>query len=456
MAAVEYLTEVLLPEEEVVESELYAGHGREAPLRCVGHHRERVDCGHLGRKVGATDTGQVGGDHEQVRRVGEWGEGPGEYQREAVATGRIGPLGELEHLVLEPEQTPGIDLEREMEVEWSTACLIGVEVDLPGLAERIRLHEVPLVVNVEAVIGRMVLQVGNESGDIDDGQSSTPSLSLDDSVRRRGAIPLVWPRLGGSWAMTGCTDDELIDLLHRVCAAVADSLAGLDDWGLAGTQPGQHRSDLVADEAALGVLSGAPVGVLSEESGLRDGDADLVVIVDPLDGSTNAAHGIPWYATSLCAVDREGPRAALVVNQASGESYRAVRGGGAFCGDVQLNPSTSTDLGDSLIALSGYPPRYLGWRQFRALGAAALDLCLVAAGVVDGYLDCSRDAHGSWDYLAGALICGEAGASVGDAFGRDLLILEHGGRRTPVAAATVELQTQLIEQRRMLGAPGEA
>ena len=103
-----------------------------------------------------------------------------------------------------------------------------------------------------------------------------------------------------------------------------------------------------------------------------------------------------------------------------------------------------------MVALSGYPTHYLGWRQFRALGAAALDLCLVASGVVDGYLDCSRDAHGSWDYLAGALVCTEAGATVGDAFDRDLLTLEHAGRRTPIAAATPELQAQLVGRRRTL------
>ena len=55
-----------------------------------------------------------------------------------------------------------------------------------------------------------------------------------------------------------------------------------------------------------------------------------------------------------------------------------------------------------MIGLSGYPPRSLGWGQYRALGAAALDLCAVADGVLDGYVDCSRDAHGSWDYLGGA------------------------------------------------------
>ena len=65
--------------------------------------------------------------------------------------------------------------------------------------------------------------------------------------------------------------------------------------------------------------------------------------------------------------------------------------------------------------LSGLPPGWLGWRQFRALGAVALDLCAVAEGRLDGYLDCSPSAHGPWDYLGGMLVCREAGALVEDA-----------------------------------------
>ncbi|MEA3077260.1 MAG: monophosphatase, partial [Actinomycetota bacterium] len=79
--------------------------------------------------------------------------------------------------------------------------------------------------------------------------------------------------------------------------------------------------------------------------------------------------------------------------------------------------------------------------------AAALDLCAVAAGTLDGYLDCSRDAHGPWDYLGGLLVCVEAGAHVVDAFGRELVVRGHDDRRTPVAAASPELLAQLLAAR---------
>ena len=85
-------------------------------------------------------------------------------------------------------------------------------------------------------------------------------------------------------------------LLEEVVEAVRAALAGLADWGLSGTKAGQHHSDLAADAAALAVLERAGVGVLSEESGLQDAERPLLVVLDPLDGSTNAAQGIPWFA----------------------------------------------------------------------------------------------------------------------------------------------------------------
>ncbi len=251
------------------------------------------------------------------------------------------------------------------------------------------------------------------------------------------------------------SDDDLLAVLDDAADAVRDALAGLDDWGLAGTRSGQYRSDLAADEACLAVLDRAGLGWLSEESGVAHDDRPVMVIVDPVDGSTNASRGIPWYATSLCAVDADGPRVALVANQASGRRFRAVRGGGATVDGAALVPSGQRELGRSVIGLSGYSPTYLGWKQFRALGAAALDLCAVAEGVFDGYIDCSPSAHGSWDYAAGLLVCQEAGAVVVDAFDRDLVVLGHADRRTPVAAATPALLDDLVAARRSLRWPDD-
>jgi fructose-1,6-bisphosphatase/inositol monophosphatase family enzyme len=234
-------------------------------------------------------------------------------------------------------------------------------------------------------------------------------------------------------------DEELLELLHDTASAVADALAQLSDWGLAGTRRGQYRSDLAADAAALTVLDRAGVGVMSEESGARDLDRDVVVVVDPVDGSTNASRGIPWYATSLCAVDAAGPRVALVVNQANGTRFDAIRGAGSRRDGAAVSPSGCESLSEAIVGFSGYPPKYLGWSQYRALGAAALDLCAVAEGALDGYAAIGGSQLGSWDYLGGMLMCLEAGAVIEDSGGEDLVTVDHGARRVPVAAATPTL-----------------
>lgn len=248
---------------------------------------------------------------------------------------------------------------------------------------------------------------------------------------------------------------SLLALLHVTADAVAAALAASGERGLSGARRGQYRSDLIADAAALGVLRPAGVGVLSEESGLSPASGtgvDVVVVVDPLDGSTNADRGVPWFATSLCAVDGDGPVVAVVADLGRAVRFEAMRGGGAWRLEdgtrSAIAPSSCTLVGDAIVGLSGWPPTNLGWAQYRSLGAAALDLCAVASGVLDGYVDCSFDAHGPWDYLGGVLVCQEAGAVVADALGRPLAVLEHGARRTPVAAATPPLLDWLLTARK--------
>lgn len=246
-----------------------------------------------------------------------------------------------------------------------------------------------------------------------------------------------------------------IEVLGSVARAVKAVLDGLDDWGLAGTRPGQYRSDLAADEAAVEILHDAGLSVLSEESGTTEVEgSSFLAVLDPVDGSTNASRGIPWYATSICVLDDDGPLAAIVVNQATGAWYEAERGRGARRDGRAIAPSGARAARSSVVGLSGFPPRYLGWKQFRALGALALDLCAVADGTLDAYVDCSRDAHGPWDYLGGLLVCDEAGASTADAFGRQLVVRRHDERRTPVAAATPELMNELIAARNAPGPGG--
>jgi fructose-1,6-bisphosphatase/inositol monophosphatase family enzyme len=281
---------------------------------------------------------------------------------------------------------------------------------------------VTLVVHVETVVDRVVLEVGHVPGHIDDCHSWISLLATD------------WLRYRRSM-----DDAGLLEALHAAATAVAGVLDGLEDWSSAGRRRGQYGLDLLADDAAIAVLDGAGVGVLSEESGLRHPDRPVVVALDPVDGSTNASRRIPWYATSLCAIDADGPRAAVVANLAFGVRFEAVRGGGARKDGVPIRPSGCERLGDAIVAFSGYPTQYLGWSQYRGFGAAALDLCAVAEGSLDGYATVGGSRLGCWDYLGGMLICTEAGALVDELDGQALVTLEHEDRRRPVAAATPAL-----------------
>jgi fructose-1,6-bisphosphatase/inositol monophosphatase family enzyme len=238
------------------------------------------------------------------------------------------------------------------------------------------------------------------------------------------------------------TPDDLFAIFDVAAAAQRGALAtlGPEERRARTERPGQYRLDLVADAAILPVLHAADLRVLSEESGWTGpDDAEVTVVVDPVDGSTNCARGIPYWAISLCALDADGPWCALVQHGATGARYTAVRGGGAQLDRAPISAAATTEIERAVVALSGWPPVALRWRQFRALGSAALALCDVAAGHLDGYLDGHPDQHAPWDYLGALLVCREAGALVVDADERELVALDGDARRQLVAAGTKEL-----------------
>lgn len=240
-------------------------------------------------------------------------------------------------------------------------------------------------------------------------------------------------------------DQALIAVCTDVVDVVSRAITQVRDWSGLGERPGQYAIDLAADEAALAVLDAAGVGVLSEESGLRRGDAEIVAVVDPVDGSTNASRGIPWYACSVCMVDAAGPRVSLVANLASGVRYSAVRGSGAWRDGIRLATSECEALDQAIVAISGYPRARMNWSQFRAFGAAALDLCAVADGTIDAYAVVGYSSLGSWDYLGGMLVCTESGGFVKELNGLDLVTTDHAARRAIIAASTERLLDQVVE-----------
>jgi myo-inositol-1(or 4)-monophosphatase len=214
--------------------------------------------------------------------------------------------------------------------------------------------------------------------------------------------------------------------------------------------------DVVADEAARSVLSRAAVGVLSEESGLTPSAGSLVVVVDPIDGSTNCSRGVGFFGPSLCAVDAEGPLAAVVHNVGTGRRYAAVRDRGATVNGTAMRPSADDRvgviaIGDPCRVLERLPAPGTLPISVRVSGSSAHDLCLVAEGVFDAYVDCGN-TQSVWDYLGASLVLRECGGIVAERDGEDLLDMAANAKRRLVAATSPEqfirLTTMLLGDHR--------
>jgi myo-inositol-1(or 4)-monophosphatase len=238
---------------------------------------------------------------------------------------------------------------------------------------------------------------------------------------------------------------ELIAIFERIARDIAIAVKALSsaERRRQTERRGQYVLDLVADQIALDLLRGLPATIVSEESGVGgDRNASLTVVLDPVDGSTNCAHDLAYWATSLCALDGKGMWAALVANHATGEVFTAIRGAGGFRDGQRLHASPVKRIEDALVVLSGWPARLLPWQQYRALGCASLSLCSLAAGGVDGYID-GGPWHAPWDYLGGLLMCRESGASVVDIDDQELVTPAVSARRQLLGAGTPELLASL-------------
>ena len=237
-------------------------------------------------------------------------------------------------------------------------------------------------------------------------------------------------------------------LFDEVAAAVRHRLVS-SDLVAAGSRAGQYQLDLDADAVVVEMLTAAGYGVMSEESGRHHPDRAVCVVVDPVDGSTNASRGLPCWATSLCAVDADGPWVATVVDHSRDVTYRAARGRGASrsVGDRPPRPiavAPPVALSDAIVALNGWSNDRPRTRQYRALGAAAIELCLVADGSFDGYVNLDGDSHGPWDYLGARLVLREAGGVAAAKRGRDLVSVDHSARRCIVAGSDEALITAMM------------
>lgn len=194
------------------------------------------------------------------------------------------------------------------------------------------------------------------------------------------------------------------------------------------------------------------ITAMTEESGTTHGiQTGERWIIDPLDGTTNYIHGYPFFSVSV-ALESNGQIVLGVVHDPiAGKFYSAEVGQGAYLNGERIHVSSTADLNQALVG-SGFP--YYAWetddnnsRQWarmikkvvslRCDGSAALDLCLVAAGVLDGFWEMDLEA---WDLAAGSLIVQEAGGKV---------TLANGNPFTPyqrsVLASNVKLHNDILE-----------
>ncbi|MYK90840.1 MAG: inositol monophosphatase [Synechococcus sp. SB0669_bin_8] len=258
--------------------------------------------------------------------------------------------------------------------------------------------------------------------------------------------------------MTPSDADALLRVARRAAAAGADQLRQFDGNRFAVRRKGRHTCELItdADEAAeaavLAVLhqDTPTIPVLAEESGHHGETGDLLWCVDPLDGTTNFAHGHPFFCTSVGLLREGKPWLGAIVAPRMDEVFWGGCGLGAFCNGAPVQVSQRTTLSQSVLGTGFANDRrqrldnnYAEVCRFahrvgglRRGGAAAVDLAYVACGRLDGYWERGLKA---WDTAAGAAILQGAGGQVCAYDGSPLDI--HSGRI--LAACGPEMQRQM-------------
>ncbi|MDA8164323.1 MAG: inositol monophosphatase family protein [Desulfobacteraceae bacterium] len=193
------------------------------------------------------------------------------------------------------------------------------------------------------------------------------------------------------------------------------------------------EADTAAEREIIAILREElpQIGVMAEESSqsYQEIPPEPTWVIDPLDGTTNFAHGFPWFATSIGCLVEGISVAGVIYLPMQDELFCATRGGGAWLNGKRLQVSTASGLKQSLMA-TGFPyniqekpePVIAALRAVltraqgvRRAGAAAIDLAYVACGRLDGFYEINLKP---WDAAAGFLLVEEAGGKVTDFRGR--------------------------------------
>jgi len=239
--------------------------------------------------------------------------------------------------------------------------------------------------------------------------------------------------------------DELLTLAREVALEAASLVAERRRAGVEVADTKTSPTDVVTevDHAAeelirKRLLAARPGdGFVGEEGSADASDSGVTWVVDPIDGTVNFLYGIPQYAISIAARIDDEVVAGVVVDVVKGECFTATRGGGAHLDRRPVGVRDDVPLAHRLVitgfsyeretrmAQAAAVHELLGRvRDVRRLGSAALDLCYVASGRADAYVE---EGLNDWDLAAGALVVEEAGGRVAERPGA-------GGKRCVVAA----------------------
>jgi len=235
---------------------------------------------------------------------------------------------------------------------------------------------------------------------------------------------------------------ELLSLAHSVAAAAGQLLMqrpahfDLTEKSTAidfATQMDNKAEALIVDQ----ILTARPDdGILAEEGAARESKTGITWVIDPLDGTVNYFYGLPGWNVSIAARDAQGSLVGVVYSPTINSLWHAVRGEGAFLNGHKIHSTSGVTLDRALVGtgfaydvadrteqiamIASLLPRI---RDVRRMGSAAVDLCQVATGGLDGFFE--RGLH-DWDWAAGALVATEAGA--------DVVHLGDGARKLTIAA----------------------
>ncbi len=216
---------------------------------------------------------------------------------------------------------------------------------------------------------------------------------------------------------------EVAEEVRKAVVKIAGTKESREVVGMGKDGTPTKRIDKVAEDVAISILRRYDVRIVSEEAGVV-GEGEIYVALDPIDGTFNATRGIPLYSVTLC-FSRGNLGSAFfgyVMNLATGDEYYTLNEK-AFKNGERIKVSKKEDVTES-DAIFYYPLKNYGFRRLRIYGSAALEICMVAEGAIDCFVDLRRGKGKGflriYDVAGAIKIAQNAGAKVSDAEGEGL------------------------------------